>query len=440
MLRPSSETRVSFTPSAATMVAAFFCAIILSFAVTQPARAQTFRVIHSFTGLRDGAYPSAGLTEDSSGNFYGSVPSGGTGCFTHGCGLVFKLTQTGVDWQFSPVHLFLGFDSVLGDGDGPGGLTFGPGGDLYGGTGSGSECSADPVIGCGTIFQLHATNCSMGDCPWVENLLYRFQGGNDAEDGSGTPVFDTAGNLYGTSEAGGGSGSCYGGCGTVYRLTPSSNGWTETVLHAFGFGNDGSQPTRNIVLDHEGNIYGTTTGGGLYGNGAVFELERTESGYAEQVLYNFRGGPDGSLPTGLIADQSGNLYGATSGGGLRGGGTVYELSPNGEGWNFRVIYSFAGGFGFEGPYAALFMDTTGNLYGTTWSDGPNNKGYVFKLSRGNDGWTFADLHDFTGGADGANPSGQLTMDAAGNLYGTTYDGGNPSCEMYGCGVVFEITP
>lgn len=434
-----SKTLGCSSPAATTVVAFLFC-IALSLAAIPTGHAQTFTVIHSFSGGSDGELPSAGLTPDGSGNFYGSTPSGGTGCFGSGCGLVYRLAQNGSEWQISPAHLFLGQNNFPGDGRGPGGVTFGPDGDLYGGTGSGSWCAVNRFEGCGTVYKLHPTNCSADGCEWSETVLYHFQGGNDAEDGSGTLVFDQAGNLYGTSFGGGGSRACYQGCGTVYTLAHTSTGWTESVIHAFGFGNDGSSPSSHIVLDREGNIYGTTLQGGLYSQGIVFELVHSPSGWSERILYQFQDGTSGtSSESGLIADAAGNLYGATMFSGGLGGGTVYELSRQGESWNFQVIHNFIGGLGFEGPAAPLFMDVSGNIYGTTWSEGPYNEGNVFELSPGDDGWTYTNFHEFTGGADGGNPLGQLTMDAAGNLYGTTYDGGNPTCPMYGCGVVFEVT-
>ena len=150
---------------------------------------------------------------------------------------------------------------------------------------------------------------------------------------------------------------------------------------------------------------------------------------------------------GLISDSSGNLYGATSYGGVNGGGTVFELTPSNGSWTLNTLYSFTkvNNSFRPGPVASLIMDAAGNLYGTTKADGAYGYGNVFKLMPSNGSWAYTSLYDFTGGSDGANPYSSLVLDAQGNLYGTTYTGGQSGedCllnETYTCGVVFEITP
>jgi uncharacterized repeat protein (TIGR03803 family) len=241
-------------------------------------------------------------------------------------------------------------------------------------------------------------------------------------------IFDQAGNIYGTTYLGG------SGHGVVYELTRSGSGWTDQPLYTFS-GPDGSSPSNVVIFDSVGNLYGTTTKGGANGFGTVFELSPAGNGWTEKVLYSFQGNSDGSYPTsGLLLDGSGNLYGTTSNGGTGGGGTVFELTPSGGNWTYSLLYSFAGTTNC-GPLPGVTMDAAGNLYGTTLCDGANSDGNVFMLTPSGGGWTYSSLYDFTGGNDGKNPHSVVTIDAANNLYGTAAHGGaNQS------GVVWEITP
>ena len=222
--------------------------------------------------------------------------------------------------------------------------------------------------------------------------------------------------------------------GAVYELTPSGGGWSENVLYSFpGGASDGYFPQSGVALDNIGNLYGTTYYGGTYGAGTVYRLTPSGSGWAENILYNFQAGDDGGYPFGgLIFDQFGNLYAATPTGGSGGGGTVFELTPSDGNWTFSVLYSFSAG---TGPYGSLTMDAAGNLYGTTFTVGAYGYGSVFKLTFSGGGWSATDLHDFTGGSDGGNPFGNVTLKPNGKLYGTASGGG-----AYGLGVVWEITP
>jgi len=384
----------------------------------QPAHAQTYRRIYNFTDGLDGEYPNAGLTMDAEGNLYGTTWNGG-----RGCGTVFQLKHQGSNWVFNLLHEFTGGS----DGCGPDGVIFGSNSTLYGTTGGGGN-------GFGTVFNLmpSASGCKTALCPWTENVLYRFTGGLDGAY-PGDLIFDEAGNIYGITALGG----SYNG-GVAYELTPSGSGYTETVIYNFGGVGDGFEPQSGLTFDNAGNLYGATwEGGDGYNNGTVFELSPSGSGWAEKILYSFQGGNDGSLPfAGVIFDQSGNLYGATSSGGTGGGGTVFEMSPSGEGWTFTVLYSFTGGF-VSGPRANLVMDGAGNIYGTTYGDGAYGKGSVFKLTpTSNPPWTYTSLHDFPlEGPDGAYPISNVTFDPSGNLYGTATVGGS-----LGFGIVWEITP
>jgi hypothetical protein len=201
-------------------------------------------------------------------------------------------------------------------------------------------------------------------------------------------IFDSAGNLYGTASAGGNLNCTFIGigCGTVFELTPSAGGWTEQVLYTFQDGSDGGQPEGGLIFDGSGNLYGTT------------------------------------------AASNENDF----------GGSVFELKPSGGSWTFVLLHSFQ--FEGGGSVASLVMDGAGNLYGTQYGYG--NGGSVFKLMPSNGSWTFIDLYAFTGGSDGGNPVGSVTLDGSGSLYGTTQAGGtgNYPCQNDGCGVVWEIAP
>ena len=403
---------------------------------TQAAQAQTYKVIYNFTGGQDGALPSAGVTMGAVGNIYGTAFQGGEYDF----GTVFRLTHKGSAWVFSPLYTFVGGN----DGADPeAGVIIGPNGSLYGTTAEGGGRNCYSGAGCGTVFNLKppASACKTALCPWVETVLYAFQGGSDGVQPLSDLVFDPAGNLYGTTSLGGMmQANCHniGGCGLVYKLTPSNDGWTESVIHSFTGGNDGFTPYSGLVFDQAGNLYGTTRYGGgpgcaPLGCGTVYQLTPSGSGWKENVIYKFTGGSDGDDPWGgVIFDQSGNLYGTTVSGGAGGGGTVYELSPSNGGWTLTTLYSFSGS---DGSYASLTMDASGNVYGTTFGDGAYGYGNVFKLTPSNGGWTYTSLHDFPFGSYGYRPRGNVILDARNYIYGTASEGGT-----YGNGVVFEITP
>ena len=197
-----------------------------------------------------------------------------------------------------------------------------------------------------------------------------------------------------------------------------------------------------MIFDNAGNLYGTLTWGGGYG--AVFELVRIGGVWAKKTLYSFSGWDGSKLHGGLVFDAAGNLYGTTSAGGPYGGGTVFMLSPSGNGWTFTRLYSFTGSArdsfpDIPGPNDSLVIDAAGSLYGTTYAAGAYGYGNVFKLTPSNGGWTYTSLHDFNDWRFGAHPYGGVVLDTNGNLYGTTDEGGT-ACGDNGCGVVWEITP
>lgn len=281
----------------------------------------------------------------------------------------------------------------------------------------------------GTVFELSPTGSG-----WSESVLYSFSGGMDGANPYAGLLLDTAGNLYGTTYGGG----AYS-VGTVFELTQGANGqWTEKVIHTFN-GQDGNSPAGGLVFDRKGNLYGVTLGGGDHGFGVVYKFTRGAGhAWTERILYSFTGGDDGGFPYAerLIFDHSGHLYGTTEGGGAFRLGTVFRLSPRGTGfWKERALYSFDGQVAAN-PYSGLVLDEAGNLYGTCANgNGETTVGAVFELIRESGGrWTEVNLHLFNR-QDGEFPEAALLRDAAGGLYGTTLLGG-----AYNMGVVFKVSP
>jgi len=398
----------------------FYLILLTFFASFIPAmHAQTFSVIHTFTGGPGGKSPGAGVTLRGNA-LYGT---------TEDCA-VYQLTNTGSNWLFSTLAMFPKNNCSLN-----GRVIFGPDGHLYG-TSSGGGAHWG-----GFVFKLtpQLGPCKDAACYWTVNDIHDFPSSDGDGIGPwGDLIWDQQGNIYGTTEDGGISGN-----GIVYELTPSGNGYTETVLHRFS-GADGCCSWDGLVSDNKGNLFGTTAGGGSNNFGTVFELTYVPGvGWTEHVIYDFPNVDDGNSPVGgLIFDSAGNLYGTTVGGGSGGGGTVFELSPSGDTWTFTPLYSFSGPNGVsDGPQKALAMDAAGNLYGTTLGEYTYPYGNVFKLIRTGNGWVYSSLHDFTGGSDGASPESNVSIDTDGTLYGTAQAGGDMNCgNGSGCGVVWMIKP
>jgi uncharacterized repeat protein (TIGR03803 family) len=259
-------------------------------------------------------------------------------------------------------------------------------------------------------------------------------------------VADKAGNLYGVAKFNKTNGldNCgqYGCGGAVFKLTHGSGGtWSYSILHVFR-GPDGSVPTGSLILDSSGNLYGTTVDGGAHDYGTVFELHVSAGKWEEKVLYSFAGAPtDLDTPLGALTfDGSGNLYGTASNEATNSLGGIFELKPSGNSWQETVLYNFTGGSDGGNPYTSnVVLDSAGNLYGTTGGGGEYGAGVVFELNPSGGSWTETVLYSFTGGADGGGPASGVIFDAAGNLYGTTVNGGIGSCGG-GCGTVFELAP
>ena len=370
--------------------------LALAFASDAFASGPLERVIYSFQGGNDGQSPQAALITDSAGNLYGTT--------------------------------------------------------LYGG--DSSSCGS----GCGTVFELSPPSTSGGS--WKKTTLHSFQGGlHDGASPSGRLVFDKAGNLYGTTYYGGSDQYCYDklilpGCGTVFELSPpatTGGAWTVTVLHAFpANSDDGTLPSSNLILDSAGNLYGTTEGidPACYlpgGCGTVFELTppATLGGpWSETVLHHFNGyGQDGAIPLALMFDHSGGLYGIThtGGPGCCALGTVFTLKREQGIWSENSLDVFDGGSGAESP-TSLTLDNAGNLYAVAVA--ANNLSIVVELTppaAPGEHWTSAMIYTFTGGKDGNGAMG-LTVDKAGNLYGTTFEGGLKNSRTHDNGTIFRLSP
>jgi hypothetical protein len=334
------------------------------------------QTLHSFTGGTDGASPVASLAPDASGNLYGTTMSGGTNI----------------------------------------------------------DCLGTGQIGCGVVFELSLPKVVGG--VWKETILYRFSGGADGARPYAGLVFDEAGNLYGTtieggdlSNAGCSNGRSNLGCGVVFELSPQLNGtWRQSVIHTFEDAPDGAFPAANLILDAAGNLYGTAQEGGdatFCGNGCgtVFELTPNGSqGWTETTIYQFQGASDGGIPVaGLTFDQLGNLYGTTS------MGTIFELTPpggQGQPWSESVLALVSQ------PEGGVIFDTAGNLYGTSNVGSGEAFGGVFELSPTVGGvWNETTLYAF-GQGQSSNPKAGLTIDKAGNLYGTA--------SGRSCGAVYRL--
>jgi uncharacterized repeat protein (TIGR03803 family) len=411
-------------------------AVIIVLALTPSAEAQAYNIVHNFTGGSDGANPIAGVTLDAAGSLYGTASAAGR----RGFGTVYRLVHSGPNWLFYLVYTFEGLTQNSTDGSAPySRVVIGPDGFLYGTTHSGGDgqgCKA--LHGCGTVYTVRPKPGNIW-VPWEETVLYQFGTDDGSNPDYGDLVFDQAGNLYGTTRNGGAYLQ-----GTVYELTPNGVNGTERVLHSFAGLSDGATPLSGAIFDQAGNLYGSTSAGGTNGSGTAYQLKPSGSGWTENALHSFQNASDGGAPTGgVILDSSGDLYGATQAGGMFGNGTVFELTSLANGsWSLSALYAFVGA-GIGGSYRTITMDNAGNLYGTSSEGGAHGWGSVFKLTWSNGGWVYRSLHDFTGGADGGTPFGSVVLDASGNLYGTTFFGGTGQCNAQGyagCGVVFEITP
>ena len=413
-------------------------------------------VLYDFKDKSDGGNPSGILFMDGAGNLYGTAIQGGTrSCSANisgakGCGVIFKLAPNGTE---SVLHSF----TSGADGAAPtGGLITDKTGNFYGTTIGGGSSETHCKDGCGTVFELTSGG--------TKTVLHAFTSGSDGQAPASGVILDSSGNVYGTTEQGGSSANCGSdafGCGTAFKITL---GGTETVLHAFTGGSDGAYSAGGLIIDGSGNLYGTTGAGGSSsscgtawdGCGTVYKIT---SGGTESILHAFTGGSDGAYPAGaLVEDGSGNLYGTTAAGGSAqdcglgkyGCGTVFKIAANGT---ESILHAFTGGSDGAYPLAALYEDSSGNLYGATGVGGSkatcgkfallpkgSGCGIVFKIAASG---TESVLHVFEDKkGDGGYSVTGLIADSSGNLYGTTFGGGVKTCSFakgkIGCGIVFKI--
>jgi len=372
------------------------------------AHAQTFSVVHNFTGGLDGNEPMSGLVMAPSGNFYGTTSGGGE----YSSGSVFELTPTGT---LTTLYNFTG----NADGGDPEAALVLVGGVLYGTTRQGGAHYS------GAVFSLTLAG--------KETVIYSFGGAGDGATPNASLTRDASGNFYSTTFAGGAHGN-----GTVFKLTrpkAGSTAWTEQILYSFGAPDDGANPIAGVAIDKLGNLYGTTSAEGQYSYGNVYELVKSGTTYAEQILHQFELLSDGGTAyAGIVIDRNGDLFGGTTDGGLggsNGGGTIFELTETNGTWSFTTIYSLPG-WGVSGAFRNLLVESPNLIYGTTHCDGNNTAGTVFKLTESNGTWTYTSLHVFSG-SDGQYLFSNPILDRTGDLYGTTQIGG-----QYGKGVAFKI--
>ncbi len=406
--------------------------------------ASSFKVLHTFNSSTDGAGPRGALILDKAGNVYGTTLNGGL----YGGGTVFELGSDGNgNWTETILHNF----QFPGGADGTGpqsGLAMDAQGNLYGTTEIGGISNGYCPSGCGVVFEL-----SPGSSGWAYQVIYSFSGVPDGSFPIGELIFDTVGNLYGVTTGGGIYHSGYfAGNGTVFELVKTT-GWQELVLHRFTYSPaDGQYPSGKLLFDSHGNLYGTTESGGRgsYGwyHGTAFEMTPLNGTWSERVIYNFCSQvncSDGNQPSGGVIDINGRLYGtATLGGGSGYNGTAFELKKSGTSWSAdSYVFDITDG---AQPWAPLLRQG-GAVYGVTEQGGIQNgactlfqmgNGVVFKMAVVSNVVTETVLYEFTGGSDGCGPVGGLVADASGNLYGTT-SSGNSGGNTNG-GVVFELTP
>ena len=373
--------------------------LITGLVATLSAHAQTFQVLHSFGFGTDGAYPTGSLIEDSAGIFYGTTFYGGA----FGGGTVFSMDSTGKE---RVLYSFTGGS----DGGHPwSGLVLDSAGNLYGTATFGAAFNA------GTVFRLSKNG--------KFTTLYTFTGGADGANPRAGLARDSAGNLYGVTENGGDNSlTCYGftGCGVVFEVDSHGN---EITLHTFTMGIDGGFPYSTLTIDAAGNLYGTTEYGGASGSGIVFKIDPAGN---ETILHSFAwyNGVDGGIPIGgLVLDAEGNVYGTTSLGGSPtacqtfGCGIVFELSPSG---NESILYDFNDPPDAGDCWGTLVRDPEGNLWGTSYAAGRYGFGALFKVVASGKERV---MHNFTGGSDGGYVTAPLFRDGSGNLYGTANGGG-----------------
>jgi uncharacterized repeat protein (TIGR03803 family) len=409
--------------------------IAATFGLTTTSFAATYKILYTFSGYSDGALPEGTLIFDGQGNLYGTTTAGGT----YQGGTVFELTpESDGTWTKTVLYNFNG----PGDGNSPlGGLLMDRHGNLYGTAQEAGITNANCSIGCGTAFAL-----LKGTEGYTYKVLHSFHGMPDGALPSGPLVADAAGNLYGTTVSGGVNDVCFEGCGTVFQLQRTADGWKEQVIHTFtNLFSDGAYPAGTLAIDSAGALYGSSIVGGLTGYGTVFAMRAGAAGtWTENILYNFcsdDGCADGNAAAGGVTLANGGLAGTAQYGGSAPGdyGSFFILTPSSEHWSID-FFNFDTTDGAAPISPLLYF--AGNFYGVTEQGGNQNDacnlslgdGVVFEVAEQDGAFNETMLHTFSG-SDGCGPIGGLVADKNGNLFGTTAFGGSSND-----GVVFEITP
>lgn len=420
-----------------TKIALLFVGIMLILFKCGVVAAQNESIIYNFASPLAAYSPAAGLVADQNGNFYGTTWGGGS----NGTGTVYELQRMpGGTWAENVIFSF----PTLGNqyGYAANAVIFDHSGNIYGTTtqGGGWGCGDDQgnVWGCGTVYELSPSTGG----GWSETNLYSFLGGTDGSAPSGGLVMDSAGNLYGVTNIGG---TATNHSGEVFKISPQSGGgWLKTEIYSFGGErHPEGGPQGPLAIDAAGNLYGAAE--------VIYKLSLDSQGmWVHKVLYDFGAHDDGEVARGgLIFDTAGNLYGTTGGGGKFGNGTAFKLIPAEKGqWSEIILHSFDN---MEGNFPAgnLAMDNVGDLYGTlTASVSPEIRrpeggclggaigcGLVYELRSRENGFEYKILHHFAeNGVDGYFPLGGVTLDASGKLYGTTIYGGTGNL-----GIVYELS-
>lgn len=349
----------------------------------------------------------------------------------HVNGNAFSLTPSHKGYTFTNLYDFCSQANCT-DGDRPAGLIRDKKGNLYGFAFAGGNVNGCGGYGCGVVYELKP-----GKSGYKETVLYTFTGGADGGNPISVPVMQKDGTILGVANDGG---DCQN-CGTVFSLTPNGSGYTETTLFQFNGGSTGALPS-GIVVDKNGTIFGTTSFGGSYDGGIIFALTQNNGTYTETILHEFEGGSDGAEPDSapVIDEKSGAILGTAESGTTSYCGVVWMLTPKGSGYTETTLYNFQGngdGCAPEGPV----LISGKSIYGTTL-DGPDKRGpgSVFELKRQGSRYALKVLHNFTGPPnDGSLPYTAPLILSGGALFGTTYAGGN-GCSGYGCGTVFRVVP
>jgi uncharacterized repeat protein (TIGR03803 family) len=377
----------------------------------------TATVLHTFSGTSgDGIDPNNSLIMDSAGNLYSTTSLGGSG----DGGVAYELSPSSTGWTENILASFVLKSTTLPDWP-TGPLILDASGNLYGVAQFGGSNSF------GAVYEL-----SPNSSGWMVTVLYSFAGGSDGQGPTGSLTFDSTGNLYGTTPSGGGTG------GTVFELSPSSSGWTKNTIYTFTTNAAGQNPGGNLLIDSTGRVYGAASGGGSSncsnGCGTIFRLTPASGTWHFARLFDFQGTVGGWSPGNIVFDAAGNIYGTTAlGGSATGGGVVFKLSPTASGgpWKEKVLHAFTGQQDGDIPSGIVF-DFKGNLFGTTAQGAKSNEGVVWELSPTTSGpWTFTQIFAFGKGTIGYAPSAGVIVDTTGNLYGVTTNGP---------GTAFELSP